>query len=155
MDWLLLISLLATGLLLIIVEILFVPGTTIVGLFGFAFVITAIFGAYHYFGATAGNYFLAGSVVAFTIAIYFSFKSDVWMKFANKKKIEARVNDGLLESLVEGMEGKTISALRPIGKAEFSDKIYEVTSSNHVEAGKLIKITKVKDSRIFVEPLTT
>lgn len=154
MDWILLVSLLLTGLLLIVVEILFVPGTTIVGLFGFAFAISAIFGAYKYFGATAGNYFLVGSLITFTVVIYLSFKSEVWLRFANKDKIEARVNDGLLSSLIEGMEGTTLSELRPIGKAEFSNKVYEVTANHHVGAGKHVRITKVKDSRIFVEPLT-
>lgn len=154
MDWILLISLLLTGLLLIVVEILFVPGTTIVGLVGFAFAISAIFGAYKYFGATVGNYFLVGSLVTFTLVIYFSFKSEVWLRFANKDKVEAKVNEGLLASLMEGMEGTTISELRPIGKAEFSNKVYEVTASHHVRAGEHIRITKVKDSRIFVEPLT-
>lgn len=155
MDWILLITLLVTGLVLIVVEILFVPGTTIVGLFGFAFAVTAIFAAYHYFGKTIGSYFLAGSVVTFSIAIYFSFKSDVWLKFANKGTLTSKVNEGVLESMVEGLEGKTLSALRPVGKAEFGNKVFEVTSSGHIEEGKAVKITKVKDNRIFVEPLNS
>jgi membrane-bound ClpP family serine protease len=156
MDWLLLTALVITGLALIVVEILFVPGTTIVGLLGFACTITAIFGAYNLFGSPAGNYFLVGSVVTFSVVIYLSFRSNLWMKFANKKAITSKVNEGMLESMLEGMEGVTVSDLKPVGNAEFNKKVMEVVSSgNLIETGQPIKIIKIKDNRIFVAPLNT
>jgi membrane-bound ClpP family serine protease len=155
MDWILLISLLITGLALIVVEILFVPGTTLVGLIGFAFAVTAIFGSYEYFGPKVGHYFLSASLITFILVVYFALRTDIWLRFANKQAIHTKVNEGMLEALEVGMQGKTLSALRPIGKAEFSNRVVEVTSSGHVEEGKEVKIVQVKESRIFVEPLNT
>ena len=154
-DWVLILSLLFTGLLLIIVEILFVPGTTLVGLCGFAFAITAIFSAYGIFGNITGHYVLGGILAVFVLSIYFAFRSEVWLRFANKGAIKAKVNEGMLDALQIGMHGKAVSDLRPIGKAEFGDVIYEVTSSaSWIQAGEIIKIVKLKDFRIFVEPIT-
>ena len=156
MDWILIVSFLLTGLLLIVVEILFVPGTTLVGLAGIAFAITGIFSAYHIFGTHTGHLVLAGTLMAFAIGIYFAFRSEMWMRFANTKIMVSKVNEGMLDEIHVGLEGKTVSALRPIGKAEFLNKIYEVTSNaSLVEAGKMVKIVGLKDFRIFVEPLNT
>lgn len=154
-DWVLILSLICTGLLLVVVEILFVPGTTIVGLFGFAFLITAVFSAYHVLGPQMGHYVLTGSLLTFGLSIYLAFRSEIWLRFANKRIIESKVNEGLLDGLEEGLEGIAISDLKPIGKAVVLERIYEVTSStgNLIVAGKMIKIVKIKDSRIFVELL--
>jgi membrane-bound ClpP family serine protease len=155
-DWILIFSFLLASLALVVIEVLFVPGTTLVGLFGFALAVTGIFYAYETMGQIVGHYVLAGTSLAFASSIYFSFRSEMWMRFANKTTHQAKVNEGLLDKLQEGMEGKTTSELRPIGNVEFDEKIYEVTSnSSFVEAGKMVRIVKLKDFRIFVEPLIT
>jgi len=153
-DWVLIFSLLFAGLLFIIVEILFIPGTTIVGLFGLAFSITAIFSAYNILGSTKGHYILVGTILAFVLAIYFSFRSELWTHFANKTVNSSKVNEGLFLEIKIGMEGRTVSDLKPIGKAEFNIGIFEVTSvSNWINTATLIRIVKINHNKIFVEPL--
>ncbi len=58
--------------------------------------------------------------------------------------------------LAVGQEGITLSALRPIGKAEFEDKEFEVkTLGNYLETGTPIKIIAIdKSKQIIVEPLS-
>ncbi len=153
-DWILILSLLFAGLLFIIVEVLFIPGTTIVGLFGFAFAITAIFSSYNIFGSAKGHYVLIGTICVFVLAIYFSFRSQMWMHFANKNVNTSKVNDGLIIEIKIGMEGKTVSDIKPVGKAEFNIGIFEVTSvSNWINTATLVKIVKINHNKIFVEPL--
>lgn len=153
-DWLLIFAFLFTSLALVVIEILFVPGTTIVGLLGAALAVTGIFYAYETVGVQGGHIVLASTSFIYAISIYYSFKSEVWMRFANKTAIDSKVNEGLLDNLEIGIEGKTVSMLRPVGNVEINGKIYEVTSdSAFVEAGKIVKIVKLKDYRIFVEPL--
>lgn len=155
-DWTLILLFLFASLTLIVIEVLFVPGTTLVGLFGFALAVTGVFYAYETMGQLIGHYVLAGTSFVFALAIYLSFRAEVWMRFANKTTNQSKVNEGLHDKLSEGMEGKTTSELRPIGNVEFDEKIYEVTSnSSFVEAGKMVRIVKLKDFRIFVEPLIT
>jgi membrane-bound ClpP family serine protease len=71
-----------------------------------------------------------------------------------KSAIKSKVNEGELEVLKVGETGLTISALRPMGKAEFHGKMYEVTSlTNYVEHGVQVKIIKLSSNQIIVEPL--
>ncbi|MBC7389894.1 MAG: hypothetical protein H7329_11820 [Opitutaceae bacterium] len=153
-DWVLIFSLLFAGLLFIIVEILFIPGTTIVGLFGLAFAITAIFSAYNIFGPTKGHFVLVGTISVFILAIYFSFRSEMWTQFANKTVNSSKVNEGLIIEIKIGMEGISVSDLKPVGRAEFELGIFEVTSvRNWINTTTLIRIVKIDHNKIFVEPL--
>jgi membrane-bound ClpP family serine protease len=63
------------------------------------------------------------------------------------------VNEGMLDTLNIGDEGKTISTLRPIGKAEFRNRQYEVkTGGDYVDTGTPVRITLIHSNQIIVEP---
>ncbi len=61
--WIIIISLLAIGLGLIIVELVFIPGTTVVGLLGLIFSIVGIVISYSHFGNDIGFYILLGTLI--------------------------------------------------------------------------------------------
>ena len=70
------------------------------------------------------------------------------------KLFNSKVNEGIMAYVQIGDEGVTISTLRPMGKAEFHDKTFEVkTSGNYVERGERVKITRIDSHQIVVEPL--
>ena len=153
-DWLTVISLVVAGILLIIAEILFVPGTTVVGILGIASSIFGVYLSYDYFGAATGTWFTVGSAIIFAVALYYSFKSKTWDKFSLKDSLQGKVNENLTSGLESGMEGIAISTLKPIGKAEFNNKEYEVkTTGQYVESGQQLKILKIEKNNIIVEPI--
>jgi membrane-bound ClpP family serine protease len=97
---------------------------------------------------------LGGFLVVSGVALYVSFKGDVWKKFALKSSIDSRVNDDLKNNLMVGDYGIANSSLRPNGKAEFNEKIFEVRSNGrYVDTGEKVKIIKIESNRIIVEPL--
>jgi membrane-bound ClpP family serine protease len=149
------ISLLILGLILLIVEVVFIPGTTVVGLLGVALSIAGVLLAYQNFGKTAGFYAMLCALVATGFALYLSFKSGAWRRFANKSAIESRVNEGSLTHLKVGDVGETLSALRPFGKAEFGNSIVEVRSAgNYAEPKSKIRIVQIESNQIIVEIIT-
>ncbi len=151
-TWIVIIGLILFGLGLIIVEIIFVPGTTIVGIMGLLLAAFGVYMSFSNFGATTGTIVLLSSAVVGLITIFVSFRSGVWRKFALKDKISSKFNEHIDLSMNEGDEGVTISSLKPIGKAEFNEKVFEVRSNgNFIEAGKNIKVVKVKKNKIIVE----
>jgi membrane-bound ClpP family serine protease len=153
-EWLAVILLIVFGLGFIIAEIIFVPGTTLLGLFGLIFTIIGIIIAYITFGSGIGTLVLIISVVIGLGALIYSLKSGVWDKFALKGSINSRVNEGDKKDLQVGEEGMTISSLRPMGKGEFNDKIYEVTTlGNYLTADTKIRIVSIKNNKIIVEPI--
>lgn len=153
--WIIIIALLSIGLTLILVELIFIPGTTVVGLLGLVFAIVGIVVSYQHFGNTAGLYVLIGMSGVTLAGLFYGFRSGAWSRFSLKSTIDSKVNEGLLSQVNVGDEGITISTLRPIGKAEFRDKAFEVrTSGAYVNTGERVKITQIDSYQIVVEPIT-
>lgn len=155
MDWISVILLLFVGIVLVVVEIIFVPGTTIVGIIGTALMCFGVIIGYSKFGAQIGTIILVSTIVVGGIVTVISFRSGVWKKFALNNTNESKFNEDIKVEHLLGAEGITFSALRPYGKAEIYNSTYEVkTLGNYLEPGTKIKVTKVdKDQKILVEPV--
>jgi membrane-bound ClpP family serine protease len=154
MEWMMVIALILIGLVLIVIEVIFIPGTTLVGLVGFLFVVVGVGLSFKYFGADTGWATLGGSAVTAGTILYFAFKTNVWTRFALKSSNPGRVNEGLLDPLTVGMTGTSTSVLRPVGNAEINGRLYEVrTLGDYVESGKQVRIMRINDNKIFVESL--
>ena len=154
MEILFIVIAIVLGIALILIEILFVPGTTIVGIFGFILVGAGIYYTYTSFGQEIGNYTLVGSSLVSFGLIYFGFKSSSWKFIANESVIESRVNDNINLDLKLNDEGISVSALRPMGTASFNHEYVEVsTLGNFIEANTKIKIIEIKNKQIVVQPL--
>lgn len=153
-EWITVISLILFGIFLIVAEVIFVPGTTIVGLIGFVFLVMGIGFSFNYFGSEAGWITVGITSVATGLIFYYSFKSNVWSRFSLKSSIDSKVNEGELKSIEVGNEGQAVSALRPVGKAEINGKMYEVKSlGEYVESGKKVRILKIDNGQIFVQSI--
>ena len=153
MDFLTLFFLLIIGLILILIEILFIPGTTVFGIFGILAIFYSDYLSFQYFGTEfAIVYSIANSILVLFVVIY-SLKTNTWKKIALNKIHNVKV-ENKFDSLKVGDEGKTTSALRPYGKAIFSDKFYEVKSSeNFIDENKKIKIINILQNKIIVKKI--
>lgn len=148
------ILLIFVGLLLIIAEVIFVPGTTLVGILGLILMICGIFMVFNDYGDTAGYWSVAGTGIVTILAIVYSFKSNSWDRFSLKSISSSKVNDQDIFTFQVGEKGKAVSDLKPIGKAEIFGKIYEVRSKGDwIGSGEPIQIVKIDNKRIFVEPI--
>lgn len=153
-EWVTIISLLIMGLILLIAEIMFVPGTTIVGIVGFVFLAIGIGLGFRYFGSSTGWIITGVSTVASGVILVYAFKTNVWRRFASRETIASRVNEEEMNNLAEGAEGIAISALRPIGKAELNGKVYEVkTFGNYLETGAKVKVIRIMSHEVIVEQI--
>ncbi len=151
-EWITVISLVVLGLIFVLIELLFIPGTTVVGILGFVSTVVGIYLSFDYFGSSTGWWFTLGSSIFFAITLYYSFKSRTWERFSLKSAMQSKVNEGLTAELKEGDEGTAVSTLKPVGKAEFDNKEYEVKSfGDYVEPGTRIKIVKIDINNILVE----
>lgn len=154
MEWITVISLIAVGLVLVVVEIIFVPGTTVIGFIGFGLMVVGLVLGFKYFDDTTGWLIAGGTAFSSGLIFYWAFRSKAWERFALKTSINSKVNEGELDSLKIGDEGTTVSALRPMGKAELGGKMVEVTSmGNYVESNTPIKIVRISSNQILVEPI--
>ena len=135
-------------------ELIFVPGTTIVGILGLAFSVGGIALSFDYFGDTVGFVVLVITSLLSLAALIYSLRSGVWQRFANKKAIESKFNEGKTKQLSVGDDGEAVSTLKPIGQAEFKDGIFEVTTlGNYLEPGNKVKIIRIDANKIYVKPI--
>jgi membrane-bound ClpP family serine protease len=154
MEWITVASLIGIGLILIIVEVIFIPGTTFVGIAGFIFLVIGVAFSFSYFGREVGWMVFGSSAVLSGGLFYLAFRTNAWSRFALKSTIDSKVNEGELDTFVLGQEGVAISTLRPVGKAEINNKIVEVTTlGDYAESGTKVRIIKVSTNQIIVEPI--
>ncbi len=135
-----------------VAEVLFVPGTTIVGVFGLIVSLVGIVYAFLSFD-TGTAWLISGVAVLLNLtAIVYSFRSGVWNKFSLKETNEGGAFDGRIIGLQVGMPGKATSDIKPIGKAMIGEKIYEVKSeSGFIPVGTEIIIIKILNNKIIVK----
>jgi membrane-bound ClpP family serine protease len=150
--WLAIVVLILAGITLIIVELIFIPGTTVVGILGLIFTIAGIVFSYNEFGAAVGNYVLTATSVISLAVLYFSFRKGAWKKFSLKTSIDSKVNEGITSQFRVGDVGVAVSALRPMGTAEFAGKMVEVkTNGDYLAPGTPVKVIEIQVNDILVE----
>jgi len=144
------IILILVGLILIVAEIFFVPGTTIVGIAGGLILLSGIICSFIYLETSYAWVISGGTGVACVVLAYFAFRPQTWKKIGMNTTIDGKIVDEV-QNLQAGLEGATLTSCNPIGKAKFGDKIEEVYSIiDFIEANTKIKIDSIKENKIFV-----
>ena len=146
------IGLLLLGILLLLLEILFVPGTTIVGVGGIILLAIGIYLSYAYLGTIAGNISLASCVVVVILSLAVLLKGNTWKRMALDSSIDSRSLVNMSTQVAVGDRGVTVSRLNPMGKALFGEKMLEVTADGEfVDEAKDIEVVKVEQNKIKVK----
>jgi membrane-bound ClpP family serine protease len=154
MEWLIIIALILFGLGLIIIEVIFVPGTTIVGIAGLIIGAYGVYKTYIVFGNATGNLVLTLSFISCIISFVIAFKTKSWQRFSLKNTIDSKVNQDFGFDLKVGDEGTSISTLKPIGSAVFKDQKVEVRSKGEwIGENQKVKVIKIDNQKIYVEPI--
>ena len=152
--WIAIISLIIIGLALLVIELIFIPGTTIVGIMGFLCVVSGLVLIFNNYDNTIGWVATGGTAVLSAGVFIYAFKSGAWSKFALKGRIDSKVNQDKPINVKVGDEGLALSTLRPIGKGEFNNEMLEIRSLGELIATDTkIRVIKVNKREIFVEPI--
>ncbi len=146
----LIVLLVFAGLILVMLEILVMPGIAVVGILGAVMIIFAIISAYG-ISPMHGHVTLTASILLSVLLIFISIKTKTWKKLSLKNEIGGRVN--IREQLVSiGETGMTVSRLNPMGKALINDNLYEVESEDgYIAENQEIIVTKVTPNKIRVK----
>lgn len=152
MTLLILSSLLIIGLILLLIEVLFVPGTTIIGIIGFGVSLAGVVYAFASFDSEIAYWIVGVAAILNLIAVWYGFSSGVWNRFSLKTSMQGGAFDGRTTGLSVGMSGNAVSDIKPFGKVSFGENIYEVKSEEgFIEVGKAVTITKIENNKIIVK----
>ncbi|OYT14720.1 MAG: hypothetical protein B7C24_16825 [Bacteroidetes bacterium 4572_77] len=151
MSWLIITLFIAGGLLLLILELLVIPGTTVVGIAGFILMVVGIWNSFMHYGNSIGFMVLGATVAVSGGVLYYSLRSNTWNKAMLHTAIDSKVNTEA-SVLNIGDQGKSISRINPMGKALFDNAFYEVSSfGGFIDEDVEIKIVEIQGNKILVE----
>lgn len=151
MELLFIILLILAGILLLVMEILILPGL-IAGIIGGAFILVGNLWIYSRFGNTAGNITALASVILASGAVYFSLKSKAWQRFGLNDSLQGKATDVQAMDIHEGDEGVAVSALRPMGTVMIrNQKVEAQTNGEFIDGNDSVIVLKIFPNKILVK----
>lgn len=145
------ILLILLGLVLVLLEILVVPGF-IVGIIGGILMIAGIVSAWINYGTDTGLLILGGTAVVTVISIVLVFRSRTWQRVTLQSSINSRVNVLEENSVNPGDKGVSVSRLVPMGTALINNNYVEVQAlDGFVNENTPVVVVKVTGNRILVK----
>jgi membrane-bound ClpP family serine protease len=149
------LAIILLGLLLIFLEIFFIPGTTLFGVAGGIALVIGVIMVYSYYGARWGHIAVVSSLVLVLIAVVAGFKVIQSNKLAMNAEISGRVNE-LENTYKVGDKGVAATEFRPNGKGIFNGNKIEVYSTGeYIERNTPIEIIKITQDKIYIKQSKT
>ena len=149
------ISLVLIGLLLLLAEILIIPGIGVAGFLGIASLGGSCFYAFHEMGNTAGTIVTALVCTIVVVIMVFVLRGKTWTKLALKTNIESKATPGTVKEIVLGDKGEAVTRLSPMGSVRFDDEVVEVRSiDGMLERGTQVTVVLIEDNKIYVKQIT-
>ncbi len=152
MVWLIVLSLIVVGIIFLLLEILVVPGATVVGILGVALVVAGNVVSFNHYGTETGVITILMTLVVSLVAIGLALRSRTWKRAMHSSALEGRVNVIETNKVNKGDEGLAVTRLNPMGKALIKEEYYEVTSKdNLISENTEITVVKVEGNKIIVK----
>lgn len=146
------LAIILLGILLILLEVLLIPGISVAGIAGSILTFGGIVAAFYYHGMSIGIASLGVSTVAIGAAWFILLKTGASNWMANHEVVVGKGIESKKDLVKIGDTGVTISRLNPIGKAEINGKLVEVTcQSGFVEQDTQISVVETSPNSILVK----
>jgi len=149
------ITLIILGIVLLLAELLLIPGVGVAGVLGLLALVGANFIAFYYHSQTVGVLVLIITIAICVLSVWYALRAKTWKRLSLKDEIESKAVPLPIEQGIHiGMRGKTLGRLIPSGKARFGTIDAEVYAFQGIIApGTEIEVVQIEDLRIFVVPL--
>lgn len=149
----LIITLIIVGILLIIAEIILIPGIFITGILGVLSLVASCYFAFTDYGQVWGIVTIAVNVLLLGLFVAIALRSKTWKKLSLSTNIESKADLPPEEKgIAIGQEGITITRLNPMGKVLIGDTTVEAsTFGTIIDPQTPIRVSSIEDNKIFVE----
>ena len=139
------------GVILMLLEILIIPGTTVAALGSIILLGLGIYFSYTNYGVQTGNYVLGGTIVFLLVALIFSLRARTWKRFMLNSSIDGQVNT-IETDIKVGDTGMTVARLNPMGKVMVGEEYYEARAINEIiDPNTEIIVTKIIGNTLVVK----
>ncbi len=139
---------------MMILEIIVIPGAGFAGIIGFILMAAGIWLAYSKVGIMAGNITLASTLAINVLGLILTLRSKTWKRAKLKTVNSGKVNEIDLNKIKIGEIGTTISRCAPMGKANFNNIYYEVsTLSEFINENQKVEIIRISGNKIYIKTI--
>lgn len=149
----LLITLILVGFVLILAEILIIPGVGVAGILGLLSLGGSCYYAFYEFGSLTGG--IVTGVTAFILLLLtiYVLRAKTWKRFALETNIDSKAVSA--ERVIEvGDRGKTVTRLAPMGAVRVGDNVVEVKAlEGMIDTDVEVEVVLIEDNKIYVSPL--
>lgn len=154
MNTLSIIALLVVGILLMLVELLVLPGFGVAGALGVVALVGGAVAAWYELGAFWGVMVGLISTVVAVVMIYLVPRTKAGRRLVLEEELKDRRSQADRRSLL-GHRGTTVTPLRPIGRVRFGqEEVDVVTDGEYIPSGAQIEVVEVEGMRVVVTAVT-
>ena len=147
----LVITLILVGIILILVDILLIPGIGIAGILGLTPICGSAYYAFAHLGPWTGVIVTVVNIALLAVLIFYALRGKTWKRLELDTVIDKHIEE---EEVAVGDRGIAATRLGPIGTARINDKSYEVTSlEGMIDAGTRVEIVHIEHNKIYVRPV--
>lgn len=149
----LILLLIVVSALLLVVELVLLPGITVAGLMSMAADCAAAYLAYLYHGYTGLIAAVIGIIVCSVIATTLSLRRRTWRMLSLESEIDGQSQSSPQDELRVGQRGTSVSRLAPGGKVRFGDTLFEARAREGLIApGVEVEVTGFDNFTVIVKP---
>lgn len=147
----LIITLIILGIVLLLAEILLIPGIGFAGILGVVSMGGASYYAFYLYGMTSGLIVLGVIVVLLILFLVWALRAKTWERVALKTNITSKAVDSETKVAV-GDKGMTATRLAPMGNVRFDGHLLEVTAMDGmIPSGVEVEVVLMDDNKILVK----
>ena len=150
----LVVTLILVGIVLMIAEILLIPGIGVAGILGLLSMGGSCWYAFYEFGNVTGGIVTGVTALVLVAFAVIVLRAKTWKRMTLDTRIESKVNQVSVELHVSD-KGRTVTRLAPMGSARFDDEIVEVKALEGMIAPDVeVEICMIEDDKIYVRPVS-
>ena len=154
--WWIVATLILAGILLMLIEMLLVPGVGVAGVLSLASFGASCWYSFRFLSPAAGRWVTVGVLLILVGMLVIILSSKTWKKFELKTEVTSKMN-AEVDRVHVGDRGVAQTRLAPMGTGKFASTSCEVKSSDNsmIAAGTPIEVVELEDNKAIVKPIKT
>jgi membrane-bound ClpP family serine protease len=153
----LIITLIILGTILLLIELLIIPGFGVTGILGILSLVGGVVMAYYNHGNGVGHLTLASAVVICGVLTGFALRPKTWKRLSLNENITAQaITTAEERGLSVGMQGVSITRLAPMGTVKINHTQTEaVTFDGIINPAQKVEIVKIEGAKVIVKTVAS
>jgi membrane-bound ClpP family serine protease len=147
----LVITLIIVGLILILAEILLIPGVGVAGVLGLIALGGSCYYSFYEFGNLVGAVVTGVNAVLLLITLIYVLMAKTWKRMALETNIDSKAVADDSSYVCLGDKGVAVTRLAPMGTVRFGDRVTEVKAvEGIIDPGTEVEVAMIEDKKIYV-----